>query len=38
MLRFKDVCVDIGDRKILRGVSGTAEPWEVLAVMGPSGE
>ena len=38
MLRFKDVCVDIGDRRILRGVSGAAEPWEVLAVMGPSGE
>jgi ABC-type multidrug transport system ATPase subunit len=37
MLKFEGICVDIGHKKILRDVSGSAKSWEILAIMGPSG-
>lgn len=37
-LKFDDVCVDIGDKRILWSVSGHALHGCVLAIMGPSGE
>ena len=37
-LRFKSVCVDVSEKRILWDVSGHASPGHVLAVMGPSGE
>ena len=37
-LVFKNICVTIGDKTILKDVSGLACPGEILAVMGPSGQ
>lgn len=36
-LTFNDVTCSIGDREILKGVSGEVRPGELLAIMGPSG-
>ena len=37
-LTFKDVCVDVAEKRILWSVTGDAKPGKVLALMGPSGE
>ena len=37
-LSFNSLGVKIGDREILRNVSGKVHPGELLAVMGPSGK
>jgi len=37
-LVFKDVCVRLGGKEILRNVSGMAKVNQTLAIMGPSGE
>ena len=36
-LSFKDVCVDVAEKRILWSVSGNAKPGKILALMGPSG-
>jgi ABC-type multidrug transport system ATPase subunit len=36
-LSFNSVCVTIGEKKILNGISGGCKSGEVLAVMGPTG-
>ncbi|XP_072174668.1 uncharacterized protein [Diadema setosum] len=36
-LDFTDLCLRIGQRDVLKGVSGVAEPGQLLAIMGPSG-
>ena len=36
-LQFKDVCVDLTNKRIIWSVSGNASPGRVLAIMGPSG-
>lgn len=37
-LSFSDVCVDVGEKRILWSVSGNAKPGKILALMGPSGK
>lgn len=37
-LVFKDICVDVAEKRILWSVSGQARPGHVLAILGPSGE
>ena len=37
-LSFTDLGVKIGDRQILKNVTGKVHPGEMLAVMGPSGK
>ena len=36
-LSFRNVCVDVTDKRILWSVSGEAKPGKILALMGPSG-
>lgn len=36
-LAFKDICVNINKRDILKNINGFARPGEMLAIMGPSG-
>ncbi|XP_030842481.1 ABC transporter G family member 21 [Strongylocentrotus purpuratus] len=36
-LEFTDLFLTINKREVLRGVSGTAKPGQLMAVMGPSG-
>eukprot|EP00118_Oscarella_pearsei_P013876 m.114964 g.114964 ORF g.114964 m.114964 type:complete len:670 (+) comp37527_c0_seq1:84-2093(+) len=36
-LSFKDIVVNAGEKEILKGVSGSAERGQMLAIMGPSG-
>ena len=37
-LVFRDICVRIDKRDILKQVNGLAKPGEMLAIMGPSGK
>ena len=37
-LAFKDICVKIDKKNILKDVSGLAKPGEMMAIMGPSGK
>ena len=37
-LSFSDVCVDVGEKRILWSVGGSAKPGKILALMGPSGK
>ena len=37
-LTFKDICIEIEKKEILKHINGLAHPGEMLAVMGPSGE
>ena len=37
-LTFKDICIEIEKKEILKNINGLAHPGEMLAVMGPSGE
>ena len=37
-LTFKDICIEIEKKEILKLINGLAHPGEMLAVMGPSGE
>lgn len=36
-LSFRDVCVDVAEKRILWSISGDAKPGKILALMGPSG-
>ena len=36
-LSFRDVCVDVAEKRILWSISGAAKPGKILALMGPSG-
>ena len=36
-LTFKDICIVIEKKEILKHINGLAHPGEMLAVMGPSG-
>ena len=38
ILIFRDICVRIDKRDILKQVNGLAKPGEMLAIMGPSGK
>ena len=37
-LTFKDICIEIEKKEILKHINGLAHPGEMLAVMGPSGK
>ena len=37
-LVFRDVCVSVGEKQILKTVCGVVSPGQLMAVMGPSGK
>ena len=37
-LEFRNICLTLKDKDVLKNVSGSAEPGKLLALMGPSGE
>ena len=36
-LTFKNICIKINNKDILKNINGLAHPGEMLAIMGPSG-
>ena len=37
-LLFKEVCVSVGDKQILKKVCGAVSSGQLMAIMGPSGK
>lgn len=37
LLEFKDICVEVENKEVVKGVSLTVKPGEVHAIMGPNG-